>query len=80
MFDKTLVLLSDFCRSVDIYLAYPFDAENGKLTSTAIIVCEVVEYLPAEFYDRKLQRKIPTWHEVWNTLITHRKLWFFYGG
>lgn len=52
-----------FSGSVEAMVPLPFDDASGKIRRMTIIVCEVVDYLPLLYYDRKLGENISTYNK-----------------
>lgn len=52
------------CSTVRATVNLPFTDEHGKVRKMSIIVCEVISYIPHSYYDRKLQRLLPTYKQV----------------
>lgn len=51
-------------------MLFPYTNDNGKIRKMAIIVCEVISYLPESYYNKKLDRLLPTYQQVtWHHIL-----------
>jgi len=74
---KNLFLKSccDFRKNLDVWLSLPFGSSQGQVKAFTLIVCNVITYLPKEYYDKKMVENLTSYTEVSTTAISFKFHW-----